>query len=84
MYLEELERTMSLLALDITSDSPAIHLLEHSRRQRTASELNLAILEAQCLQPTPEFSKLIRLFFWCQKMLKERVDFPTIEYVDNA
>lgn len=76
--MEELERTMSLLALDSTKDSPVSYLLAQNRRQRTASELNLAILETQCSQPMPKISKLVKLFFWCQKLLKSRVEFPNM------
>jgi len=39
---------MALLAFEDTKKSPVGHLLEHSQRQKVASELNAAILTAQC------------------------------------
>ena len=39
---------MALLAFDDTSKSPIGYLLDHVQRQKTASELNAAILTAQC------------------------------------
>ena len=46
-FLPEMEKAMSLLAFDVNSDSPIKDLLDHSQRQKTASELNAAILTAQ-------------------------------------
>jgi hypothetical protein len=46
--LEELEQTMALLAFDVGAPSPIACLLDPSQRQKTASELNSAILAAQC------------------------------------
>ena len=46
-YLEELERTMTLLAFEGNANSPLASLLDYSQRQKTASELNAAILAAQ-------------------------------------
>jgi len=39
---------MALLAFDITGKSPVSFLLENSQRQKTASELNAAILTSLC------------------------------------
>lgn len=48
-FLEELEKTMALFAFDGTDKSnPVAYLLDHSQRQKTASELNAAILSSQC------------------------------------
>ena len=38
---------MALLAFDDCSNSPVGSLLDHAQRQKTASELNAAILAAQ-------------------------------------
>lgn len=38
---------MALLAFEAPADSPLADLLDMSQRQKTASELNAAILEAQ-------------------------------------
>ena len=39
---------MALLAFNINDVSPVSNLLDHSQRQKTASELNAAILTVQC------------------------------------
>ncbi|KAL3901240.1 MAG: hypothetical protein SGCHY_000767 [Lobulomycetales sp.] len=46
-FLDELEKTMALLIFD-SSESPLSSMLDHSQRQKTASELNAAILTSQC------------------------------------
>ena len=45
--LNQLERTLALLAFDPPDASPFADLLHPSHRQKVASELNAAILEAQ-------------------------------------
>lgn len=42
------ERTMALLAFEDTGNSPVADLMDISQRQKTASELNAAILSSQC------------------------------------
>ncbi len=42
------ERTMALLAFEDTRSSPVADLMDISQRQKTASELNAAILSSQC------------------------------------
>ena len=42
------ERTVSLLAFEDASISPVADLMDISQRQKTASELNAAILSSQC------------------------------------
>jgi hypothetical protein len=46
-FLEELERTVALLAFEDTVNCPVGELLDISQRQKTASELNAAILTSQ-------------------------------------
>lgn len=46
-FLEELERTVALLAFEDTASCPVGELLDISQRQKTASELNAAILTSQ-------------------------------------
>jgi hypothetical protein len=46
-FLEELERTVALLAFEDSANSPVSDLLDISQRQKTASELNAAILTSQ-------------------------------------
>jgi len=45
---------MALLAFDITGKSPVSFLLENSQRQKTASELNAAILTSLCQEKGEE------------------------------
>lgn len=56
-YLEELERTMTLLAFEGSPNSPLSSLLDYSQRQKTASELNAAILSAQSQKKGKETTK---------------------------
>ncbi|KAK8586306.1 hypothetical protein V6N13_082117 [Hibiscus sabdariffa] len=46
-FLEELERTVSLLAFEDVSNCPVGELLDISQRLKTASEVNAAILTSQ-------------------------------------
>ncbi|KAI8915886.1 CTLH/CRA C-terminal to lish motif domain-containing protein [Gorgonomyces haynaldii] len=53
-FLVELERTMALLAFDDSRKSPVGDLLDHAQRQKIASELNAAILQAQSQDKDPK------------------------------
>ena len=46
-YLEELERTVALLAFEDCSSSPLRELMGTAHRQQIAAELNAAILHSQ-------------------------------------
>lgn len=46
-FLEELERTVALLAFEDVKNSPVGDLLDISQRLKTASEVNAAILTSQ-------------------------------------
>lgn len=46
-FLEELERTVALLAFEDISNCPVGELLDISQRLKTASEVNAAILTSQ-------------------------------------
>ena len=46
-FLEELERTVALLAFDDVANCPIRELLDISQRLKTASEVNAAILTSQ-------------------------------------
>lgn len=46
-FLEDIEKTMSLLAFESIENSPMKELLDDGQRQKTASEVNAAILESQ-------------------------------------
>lgn len=76
-FLEELERTMALLAFDNPEDSPVGELLCPSQRQKVASELNAAILEAEHKETSPKLSNLLKLLLWAQTELDaKKAKFP--------
>jgi hypothetical protein len=95
-FLDELERTMALLAFDIpphargaldasTKAAEAVlppnlaPLLHPAQRQRTALEVNAALLVSQSHSPTSKLPALLRLLSWGENMLGERVDFPQLD-----
>ena len=78
-FLEELERTMALLAFDDVQKSPVGDLLDHSQRQKTASELNAAILTAQCQEKDPKLPSLLKMLVCAQTQLYEKISFPKIK-----
>ncbi|KAI9481469.1 MAG: CTLH/CRA C-terminal to lish motif domain-containing protein [Benjaminiella poitrasii] len=78
-FLEELERTMALLAFQDSIDSPVQDLLLPSQRQKTASELNAAILMSQSQEKDPKLPSLIRMLDWSQRQLDERMIYPRIQ-----
>ena len=78
-FLDELEKTMALLAFENTENCPVADLLQPAQRQKTASELNSAILTAQCQEKDPKLPALLKLLMWSQKQLKESVNFPTMD-----
>ena len=69
LFLEELERTMALLAFDNPEDSPFGELLQPSQRQKVASELNAAILDAEHKQTSPKLANIVKLLLWAQNEL---------------
>ncbi|KAK8384517.1 hypothetical protein O3P69_014234 [Scylla paramamosain] len=77
--LNELERTLALLAFDQPDTSPFGDLLHPSHRQKqVASELNAAILRAQNQEETtPLLAELLKLLLWAQDELnKKKVQYP--------
>lgn len=91
VFLAELERTMALLAFDTGvrgTDNPdpanAIpshiqELLLPSQRQRTAGQLNSAILTSQSHGKDPKLPNLLRMMAWGESLLESRADFPKLE-----
>lgn len=78
-FLEELERTMALLAFQDSLDSPVQDLLHPGQRQKTASELNAAILMSQSQEKDPKLPNLLKMLAWSQDQLDERMTYPRIE-----
>lgn len=82
-FLTELERTMALLAFEDKSKCPVADLLEPAQRQKTASELNAAILTSQCQEKDPKLPAVLKFLLWGQDHFKEKADFPKMD-VENA
>ncbi|XP_022197833.1 glucose-induced degradation protein 8-B homolog [Nilaparvata lugens] len=76
--LNELERTLALLAFDEPQVSPFSDLLDQTHRQKVASELNAAILKMEHQEPTtPRLYTLIKMILWSQDELdKKKVKYP--------
>ena len=78
-FLEELEKTIALLAFPVPKgDGPQGSLLHHSQRQKLASELNAAILASQHQDRDPKLPGLLKMLAWGQKLLGETVRFPQL------
>ncbi|EPZ31748.1 hypothetical protein ROZALSC1DRAFT_26462 [Rozella allomycis CSF55] len=77
-FLEELERTMALMIFDGDENSPVKDLLDTNQRQKTASELNSAILTTQCQEKEPKLPLMLKMLVWSQKLLEEKENFPKI------
>jgi len=78
-YLEDIERTMALLAFKDLASCPVADLLDVAQRHKTASELNGAILASQSQQREPKLPSVVRMLLWSQRQLAEkRVVFPRV------
>ncbi|EFJ43540.1 hypothetical protein VOLCADRAFT_65822 [Volvox carteri f. nagariensis] len=83
-FLEELERTVALLAFEDTNASPVGDLMDVAQRQKTASELNAAILQSQAQEREPRLPLLLKLLLWAQAQLDERATYPRINDIVTA
>lgn len=71
--LNELERTLALLAFEKPENSPFADLLEQTHRQKIASELNAAILRIEHKQnQNPRLQNLLKCLLWAQSELDKR------------
>lgn len=71
--LNELERTLALLAFEKPAQSPFSDLLDQTHRQKIASELNAAILRIEHKQnQNPRMMNVLKLILWAQKELDAR------------
>jgi hypothetical protein len=79
--LQELERTLALLAFDDPASCPFADLLAPAHRQQVASKLNAAILMTEHADSTQ--SKLavsLKMLLWAQDELdKKRVRYPHMQ-----
>lgn len=84
--LNELERTLALLAFEKPQNSPFADLLEQSHRQKVASELNAAILKMEHHENTsPRIINLLKLILWAQSELDKRaLGYPKMKELDTG
>lgn len=76
--LDRAERTVALLAFQDAKQSPVGDLMAIAQRQKTASELNAAILHSQCLEKEARLPMLVKMLLWAQCQLEERCNFPKV------
>ena len=88
LQLQELERTLALLAFDKPGTSPYGDLLDTSHRQQLASEINEVILKEQLGSheaAKPQLVTLVKLLHWTQSELdKKKVKYPKMTDLINA
>lgn len=78
------ERTVALLAFDDAKGSPVGDLMDIAQRQKTASELNAAILSSQAQEREPRLPMLLKLLLWAQAQLDERAAYPRVQDIVTA
>ncbi|KAG6755980.1 hypothetical protein POTOM_039394 [Populus tomentosa] len=83
-FLEELERTVALLAFEDVSSCPVGGLLDISQRLKTASEVNAAILTSQSREKDPKLPSLLKMLLWSQNQLDEKAVYPRINDLSTA
>jgi hypothetical protein len=81
-----LERTLALLAFEKPQNSPFADLLDHTHRQKVASELNAAILKIEHDQhQQPRLRSFLQLILWAQNELdKKNISYPKMTDLSNA
>mmetsp|Transcript_6391 Transcript_6391/g.11389 ORF Transcript_6391/g.11389 Transcript_6391/m.11389 type:complete len:215 (-) Transcript_6391:857-1501(-) len=82
-FLAELEQVMALLIFEDIHNCPVSDLLDPSQRQKTASELNAAILSSQCQEKDPKLPNILKLLKWMEEQLSEHANFPKMN-LQNA
>ncbi|KAJ3674090.1 hypothetical protein LUZ60_006082 [Juncus effusus] len=83
-FLEEIEKTVALLAFEDVKNSPYGELLEASQRIKTASEVNAAILTSQSHEKDPKLPSLLKMLIWAQNQLDEKAVYPHINDLTTA
>ncbi|XP_030969061.1 protein GID8 homolog isoform X2 [Quercus lobata] len=83
-FLEELEKTVALLAFEDVSNCPVGELLDISQRLKTASEVNAAILTSQSHEKDPKLPSLLKMLIWAQNQLDEKAAYPRINDLSTA
>ncbi|PIN04339.1 LisH motif-containing protein [Handroanthus impetiginosus] len=83
-FLQELERTVSLLAFEDVTNCPIGELLDVSQRLKTAREVNAAILMSQSHEKDPKLPSLLKMLIWVQNQLDEKAIYPRINDLSVA
>ncbi|CBI18750.3 unnamed protein product, partial [Vitis vinifera] len=83
-FLEELEKTVALLAFEDFSNCPVGELLDISQRLKTASEVNAAILTSQSHEKDPKLPSLLKMLIWAQNQLDDKAAYPRINDLSTA
>ncbi|KAK6149893.1 hypothetical protein DH2020_017418 [Rehmannia glutinosa] len=83
-FLEELERTVALLAFEDVANCPIGELLDISQRLKTASEVNAAILISQSHEKDPKLPGLLKMLMWAQNQLGGKATYPRINNLSTA
>ncbi|XP_055806473.1 protein GID8 homolog isoform X2 [Solanum dulcamara] len=83
-FLEDLEKTVALLAFEDVSKCPVGELLDVSQRLKTASEINAAILTSQSHEKDPKLPSLLKMMIWAQDQLDEKAFYPHITNLSTA
>lgn len=83
-FLEELERTVALLAFEDVTNCPVGELLDISQRLKTASEVNAAILTSQSHEKDPKLPGLLKMLLWAQNQLDEKAVYPRINNLSTV
>ncbi|CAA0825120.1 LisH and RanBPM domains containing protein [Striga hermonthica] len=83
-FLEELERTIALLAFEDMANCPVAELLDISQRLKTAREVNAAILISQSHEKDSKLLSLLKMLIWVQNQLDEKVTYPRIQFTTAA
>lgn len=84
VFLEELERTVALLAFEDVMNCPVGELLDISQRLKTASEVNAAILTSQSHEKDPKLPSLLKMLIRVQNQLDEKAYYPRINDISTA
>lgn len=84
-FLQEVERTMALLVFVDVNNCEYKELLDMSRRSKTATEVNAAILASQSQEKDPKLPNLLKMLIWAQDRLDKKVVYPRINsLVDSS
>lgn len=75
---------MALLAFEDAKSSPVGDLMDVAQRQKTASELNAAILSSQGQEKEPRLVLLLKMMLWAQQQLDEKAAYPKVTDLATA